>query len=80
MGFAAVAMARSRSRRRSAVVIGACALGGLAVGTGAGFILLSTPEDAGHLAGATMLAGIIAASIWELVAGRKAYAHNADEQ
>ena len=72
VGFAAVAMARSQQRRRSAVIIGACALGGLALGTVAGFLFLSTPEDAGHLAGATMLAGVIAASIWELVVGRKA--------
>lgn len=72
VGFAAVAMARSRQRRRSAVIIGACALSGLALGTGAGFLFLSAPEDAGRLAGAAMLAGIIAASIWELVVGRKA--------
>jgi putative Mn2+ efflux pump MntP len=66
VGFAAVAMARSHRRRHTAVIIGAFALAGLAAGTLAGFLFMSTPEDAGHLAGAALLAGVIAASIWEL--------------
>ena len=67
VGFVAVAMARSRRRPQTAVVIGSFALAGLALGTVAGFLFLSSPEGAGHFAGAAMLAAVIAASIWELV-------------
>lgn len=71
-------MARSRRRPQTAVVIGSFALVGLALGTMVGFFFLSSPEGAGHLAGAAMLAAVIAASIWELV--RKPEAERIDDE
>ncbi len=75
-GSAAIAMALSHHRRQSAVVIGACALGGLVAGTVAGFLFLATPEAAGHLAGVAMLGAIIAASFWEVIARNRAKAES----
>lgn len=72
LGFAAIAMALSKIRRRTAVVIGTFALAGIVVGTILGFLFLQTPEAAGRLAGAVMQGGIIASSLWELVSRRKA--------
>jgi putative Mn2+ efflux pump MntP len=78
VGFAAVAMARSQRRPQTAVVIGTFALAGLVLGTVTGFLFMSTPEGAGHFAGAAMLAAIIAASVWELV--RKPRAEQIDNE
>jgi hypothetical protein len=71
MMLAAIAMIRSHRRQYTAVLIGAGAVAGMALGIGAGLLLLPTPEGAGRLGAVMLLLGISGASVWEMARTRE---------